>query len=355
MSDEARVSTPREVELDAKIAFLRRADSYPETRPGEPVAFVQTHMSCVFLTEHHAYKLKKPVRHSFLDFTTLEARRHYCQEELRLNRRLAREVYLAVLPLTQDRYGALAVDGRGEPVDWLVKMRRLPRALMLDQALTARTVGPEDVRRFATVLARFYRHAAPLGVNAHEYRKRFEDGVIANHRVLTEPRYGLSPAEVEQATHEQRTFLDSHADLLTRRVRQRRIVEGHGDLRPEHVCLAPAPVFIDCLEFNPAFRVLDPADELAYLGMECELLGAPFVGEVALATYTAITEDAPPTPLVDFYKAYRATVRARLSVLHLDDHARREHARWVSRGQRYLGLARRYGARAIMPATDGAR
>jgi aminoglycoside phosphotransferase family enzyme len=126
-------------------------------------------------------------------------------------------------------------------------------------------------------------------------------------------------------------------------VSQGRIVEGHGDLRPEHVCLGPEPLFIDCLEFNRDWRVLDPADELAYLAMECEHAGAPWIGEVVFETYREATGDNPPLPLVRFYKAYRATVRAKLSAWHLKDHPDpADQGKWIARAQRYLELAGRY-------------
>jgi aminoglycoside phosphotransferase family enzyme len=144
---------------------------------------------------------------------------------------------------------------------------------------------------------------------------------------------------VEELARAAQGCLERHAALFERRVAERRLVEGHGDLRPEHVCLAPEPVIIDCLEFSRELRLLDPADELAFLALECERLGAPAVGSWFLAAYTEVTGDAPPPLLLRFHRTYRALRRAKLAVWHLEDPAVREPARWTARARRYLELA----------------
>jgi aminoglycoside phosphotransferase family enzyme len=327
--------------LREKVAHLSRPESYPE-KPAA-VEVVQTHMSCVFLTDHHAWKLKRPVRHDFLDFSTLEARRADCEEELRLNRRLARDVYLEIVPLTVTPDGALRLGGDGEVVEWLVKMRRLPAQRMLDHALRHGTLARHDVRRFVLVLADFYRRAEPVAMDAAQYRQRFERDIRANHLGLSTPGYSMPLDLVQSITARQLAFLEQEASSLDRRVAQGKIVEGHGDLRPEHICLGPEPLFIDCLEFNRDWRLLDPADELAYLSMECEYAGAPWIGEVVFETYREVTGDEPPAALVLFYKTYRAALRAKLAAWHLKDHPDpADRGKWITRAQRYLELANRY-------------
>jgi aminoglycoside phosphotransferase family enzyme len=331
--------------LRDKVAHLSRPESYPQKTAA--VEVVQTHMSCVFLTDRHAWKLKKPVRHDFLDFSTLEARRADCEEELRLNRRLARDVYLEIVPLTVTPEGALRVGGDGEVVEWLVKMRRLPAQMMLDHALRHGNVARLDVRRLALALADFYRRAEPVALDAAQYRQRLERDIRANHLGLSAPEYSMPRDLVQSITARQLAVLEQEASLLDRRVTQGKIIEGHGDLRPEHVCLGPEPLFIDCLEFNREWRLLDPADELAYLSMECEYAGAPWIGGVVFETYREATGDDPPAALVRFYKAYRAAVRAKLSAWHLKDHPDpADQGKWIARAQRYLELADRYAAPA---------
>lgn len=174
---------------------MSRSESYPE-KPAA-VEVVQTHMSCVFLTGDHAWKLKKPVRHDFLDFSTLEARRADCEEELRLNRRLARDVYLGVVPLADTPQGALRLGGDGPVVEWLVKMRRLPAQWMLDHAIRRGSVTRKNVRRFILVLADFYRRAAPVALDAGQCRQRLERDICANHEGLSPPEYSMPAALVQ--------------------------------------------------------------------------------------------------------------------------------------------------------------
>jgi aminoglycoside phosphotransferase family enzyme len=329
-----------DIDISTKVAFLRQPVSYPG-HPAE-VNVIQTHMSWVFLTDRLVYKLKKPVRFEFLDFSTLERRQHDCLEEVRLNRRLARGVYLSVVPLTVDASGRLHLDGEGEPVDWLVKMQRLPRECMLDQVIAARRVEDAKVRTFSQILAGFYCHADPVSMTPHEYRQRFEQNINDYTIALSEPRYGLPHRQITMIKQALQQFLSDKPELFDARVKGHRIVEAHGDLRPEHICLIDPPVIIDCLEFNRALRILDPADELAFLALECEYAGAPYLGEVAFETYRQLTDDDPAHALVRFYKTLRALLRAKLSIRHLDDHDASEHHKWVQRASDYLQLAEHY-------------
>lgn len=330
-------------DLQAKVAFLSRAESYAERPPA--IEVVQTHMSFVFLTDRYAYKLKKPVRYEFLDFSTLEARRADCLEELRLNRRLAGDVYLDVVPLTRSPDGRLQLGGERETVDYVVKMRRLPREQMLDHALREGRASREDVRRFMRVLIGFYASAEAVAMSAAQYRRRFEHDILDTHRELAPPDYSLDRTLVDSVTSGQLAFLERRGALLDRRPADRRIVEGHGDLRPEHICLGPEPRVIDCLEFNRQWRLVDPADEIAYLAMECEYAGADWVGETAFETYREHARDDPAAGLVRFYKSCRASLRAKLSVWHLRDHPEpAERADWIERARRYLKLAARYAS-----------
>lgn len=326
--------------IEEKIAFLRQPNIYQD-RP-KRVEAIETHMSWVFLTDSLAYKLKKPVRYDFLDFSTLEARQKDCEWEVSLNRRLAGHVYLGVVPLTVQENGDLQLNGEGRVLDWLVQMRRLPADCMLDALIRKGTVDAGDVRKLAQVLTDFYRHSAPLLISPAEYLRRFEKDVQGNLIGLSDNRYALSKAQVDRLTAAQRQFLAEQGRLLEQRALDGRIIDAHGDLRPQHICLTTPPVIIDCLEFNRDFRILDPADELAYLSMECERLGAARIGEAILGGYSEATGDACPSELIGFYKAFRACLRAKISVWHIADHQVLDHQRWLRLAQTYLDLAERY-------------
>lgn len=324
--------------LAAKVAFLRRAESYPHNPRG--VETVQTHMSWVFLTDDRVYKLKKPVRTDLLDFSTLELRRLACRRELRLNRRLAPGVYLGVVPLTLDRQGRLHLGGgltERTVVEWLVEMRRLPAESMLDRKIALGTLTEEEVGRVGSILVRFYQAAPPVQMTERAYRRRYRDDVEESRRQLCIPLDTLPQDRVHEIADALLAALDRCGDLLDERVAGRRILEAHGDLRPQHVCLTEPPVVIDCLEFRRDLRLLDPVDELAYLSLECERLGAAWAGDRLLAVYEKGTGDRPSPALVTFYKAFRAFLRGKIAYLHIREPG--DPAPWTALAKRYLGLA----------------
>ncbi|MGZ4997273.1 MAG: hypothetical protein ACXV8J_05500 [Methylobacter sp.] len=326
--------------IEEKIAFLQQPDVYPD-RP-KRVEIIETHMSWVFLTESFVYKLKKPVRYDFLDFSTLEARQKDCEWEVSLNRRLAGQVYLGTVPLTRQGDGDLRLNGEGRVVDWLVQMRRLPADRMLDAAIREGTVNAGDVQQISQVLTDFYRHSVPLLISPAEYRRRFEEDIQRNLIELRDNRYALPKAQVESLAATQKQFLTAQGGLLEQRARDGRIIDAHGDLRPQHICLTTPPVIIDCLEFNREFRILDPIDELTYLVMECDRLGAPRIGEKILDYYGETAGDACPLELIGFYKTFRACLRAKIAVWHIADHQVQDHQRWLRLARTYLDLAERY-------------
>jgi aminoglycoside phosphotransferase family enzyme len=329
-----------DVPTDEKVALLRQPEAYP-ARPAR-VDVIETHMSWVFLAGELVYKLKKPVRYAFLDFSTIEARRENCEREVELNQRLAADVYYGVVPLTLGSGARLELGGEGPVVDWLVKMRRLPAHRMLDAAIRANSVSPEDIRRLTLLLTGFYRGSVPIVLEAAEYRERFEKNIHDNRAELGKPHYGLSIPQVEQLAAAQERFIRGHGNLLEQRARERKIVEGHGDLRPEHICLTAEPKIIDCLEFNRGFRLLDPVDELAYLSMECERLGAAAIGHEILRQYLQAAGDSLPDELIRFYKTFRAFLRAKIAIWHIADHDVRDTEKWRRRARDYLGLAESY-------------
>ncbi len=329
-------------DLAAKVAHLSRPENHPE--PTSAVRTIETHMSWVFVADEFVYKMKKPVRLPFLDFSTLALRRHCCEESVRLNRRLALDVYLGVVALRQARDGRLRIGGRGRVVEWLERMRRLPEARMLDAVIARGAATAADVRRCTRVLARFYRHLPPESLPVERFRGRLLATLADNERVAGDPAIGAGGPRLKRIAAAQRRFLGRETPLLQARLAAGRVIEAHGDLRPEHVCLLDEPVFIDCLEFDRDLRVMDVADELSYLAMECEIAGADFVGPVAFATWEAEGNDPVPPRLIAFYKSFRALVRARLAVGHLPDCPLQTHPHWLAQAAGYLELADRYAS-----------
>jgi aminoglycoside phosphotransferase family enzyme len=250
-------------------------------------------------------------------------------------------VYLGVLPVVQAGTG-LRVGGAGDPVDWVVQMRRLAADRMLDRKILDGTLRPKEHRGAAALLARFYAAAPPVGVGPREHRRGIERELLSTRHELVDPRAGLPAADVDAAVDAALAAVGSAPGMLEARAAAGRVVEGHGDLRPEHVALGPVPAVIDCLEFDRPLRLLDPADELAFLALECERLGAPEVGAAFVSEYRRLTGDDPPGRLMHVYAVLRALVRAKLAVWHTREPAD-DAARWTSRARDYVALARSHG------------
>ena len=340
--------TAAEPSLADKVAFLASGEAY---RP--PVRHVtrrETHMSEVFLAGDQAYKLKKPVRFPYLDFSTLSRREAACRAELKLNRRLALDTYRAVVPLVRSG-GRLVIGGeetqraQGEVVDWLVVMDRLDDAQMLDRVIGEQRLQRWQLDRLIAVLVPFYRRARlVLGAPA-VYRAELWRGLAYNRSVLLDPRFALPAGLVRYIDAIQRRFLTERAALFDTRVRTQCIVDGHGDLRPEHIWLGDPVRIIDCLEFNAALRRVDPFDEIAYLCLECERLGAAWAGDYLRRRIAHALHDGHPDELFAFYRCHRATLRARLAVAHLFEPEPRTPAKWLPLARGYLRLAAADAAR----------
>lgn len=336
--------------LEAKVALFKEPRTYPE--PPREIVSIETHMSWVFLTDKYAYKMKKPVHYPYLDFSTLDAREWNCREEFRLNQRLAPGVYLGVVPLCWQASDVVRLEGEGTAVEWLVKMRRLPAARMLDRMIEKHDVTPAAIRGLAELLVAFYRESPTIVLNAAAHRAQYRTAIELNRNILSRPQHELPAALVAKVHAALSRTVDDAAELFDQRVRAGKIVEGHGDLRPEHVCLEAHPIVFDRLEFNRDLRIIDPVEELAFLSMECERLGAPFVGEILLDVYARITGDAPPKALLDFYMAHRACIRARLAALHTVDAPPATWPKWNAAAAVYLELAAGYGDRLASASTN---
>jgi len=319
------------------VRFLSSPAAYPE-RPAT-VEHRQTHMSHVFLTPAHVFKLKKPLAHEYVDLRTLAARAANCREEVRLNRRLAPDVYLGVVALTRDADGRYALDGGAEPVDWLVEMRRLPDQGMLDWRI-AHGLRPDEVDALGQRLGGFFASQPAVAIGLDRYRDGLRQQLALSMAVLARAEFALPAASLHALRAALERYLSADGELPAR-VREGRIVEGHGDLRPEHICFDGVPVIIDCLEFNRALRLVDPFDEIAFLGLECARLGAPWVGPRLRRIVEARLSDRPPARLVAFFTALRACIRARLALAHLLEPLPRTPSKWLPLARDYLARAER--------------
>jgi aminoglycoside phosphotransferase family enzyme len=336
------IATPkpldREQGLAAKVDFLRRPTSYAEASSG--VTAIETHMSWLFLTDCHAYKLKKPFRRNGIDYSTPAMRRLNCQRELRLNRRLAEDVYLDVLALTVDGRGRLSIEGDGRRIDWLVRMRRLPAGLTLEESLGKDGIGEPDLRRVVTRLDSFFKNAPSAGWTTERYCRILVTAIADAAALLRRPEFGLDPRQVDALAATLSEFIAANTTLLGDRAA--RVIEGHGDLRPEHIYLTTPVAIIDCIEFQRVLRLHDPVDELAFLAMECDRAGHQDIDGWVFAAYRENSDDRPSRPLIDFYKAYNAFKRGRIAIWHLEDPDTGPPAQWIASANDYLARTRNY-------------
>ncbi|RZQ65927.1 AAA family ATPase [Amycolatopsis suaedae] len=269
----------------------------------------ETHIGAVYFAGNHAYKLKKPVDAGFLDFTTRQERESACHREVELNRRLAPDVYLGVADVTGPD---------GTVCDHLVVMRRMPADRRLSTLVRGGEQVTEHVHRLARLLAVFHGKAARgTEIDADGTVTALRDRWLASFDQVR--RFHGAVLDTAQAAEIERlvlAFLDGRAALFDARVEAGRIVDGHGDLLADDIfCLDDGPRVLDCLEFDDRLRHLDGLDDVAFLAMDLERLGAPDLGRLLLDRYAEFTGDPAPAALRHHYIAYRAFVRAKVACL----------------------------------------
>lgn len=328
-----------EMKRDSMLEELMRPEAYPPPAPAS-VQLVTTHISWVFLTDGDAWKVKRPVDYGFVDYTSLDRRRHFCHEEVRLNRRLAPDVYLGVVPVRKGPSGC-SFDARGPIVDYAVRMRRLPDEASAWALLERGALTTTHLDRLAALLAGFYlRQPATPAAGAVE---QLRANAVAN---FDEVR-GFIPRFVDAATFEavgawQMRRLEDRA-RFHRRIERRQIRDGHGDLRLEHVYFEGSdPIVIDCVEFSDRFRMGDVASDAGFLAMELLSRGRRDLADRFLARFAAEMQDFDLYEVVDYYLSYRAWVRGKVACLLAADPATPEPKaqRKAEEARNFFNLAR---------------
>jgi uncharacterized protein len=328
-----------------KIGFLSIAENYRERT--RHVSLLQTHHAWLFMTDRHVYKMKKKTRFAGRDYSSLEARRRLCHDEYRLNRRLAANTYLGVVPLVLNRENELELGGSGRAVEWLVKMVRLPDSCALPIAAANDRVRRSDIDRLARKLLRFWRAAEVCRFDPGAYTDRLRRWSAYWGGELRRQGCGMPAGRVCALLERHREYLDTRERLVEGRAAEGRVREGHGDLRPEHVFLRDGadPEIIDCLEFDADLRRLDCAAEVANLVMELRHLKLSWLERACRESFREQDPDAAGPPhLACFYASLAATTRAGLSVWRAVDDG---GECWSRRAGVYLDDAEHYIALAL--------
>ena len=329
--------------LPDMVKALLDPKAYPDTT--SRVELMQTQMSFVFLTDDYVYKVKKPVNLGYLDYTTLDKRYFYCQQEVELNRRLCPDAYLGVVTITESR-GNILIDGQGKVVEYAVKMRRLPQEAMMNVLLAQNRVSVEMITGVAQKLVEFHQKAETsadistfgsldtITVNAEENFTQTEKYIGST----------ISREQYQRIKGYTSEFIVQKAPLFRKRVADGRIRDCHGDLHAAHICFANGICIYDCIEFNDRFRYCDVASEVAFLAMDLDNYGRADLSQSFVNAYVNKSQDKELLRLLNFYKCYRAYVRGKVESFHLDDASisEEEKARAKTRARRYFELADSY-------------
>jgi len=324
--------------------------------PKTSAEVVETHISWVILTPAFAFKIKKPVQFPFLDFSTLEKREFFCREELRLNRRLAPDMYLDVLPiiLTKDGMPEICLTNGGEvPLDYAVSMKRMDNNRQMDKLLSQNAVTANEIEALAKMLVRFH-HSSILrsseviykpGDNRADFDDLFRLEKVARLFFGEEARQ-----QFDTWRRQVGQFLDKHEARLHQRAESGYWVDGHGDLHTRNIFLLPeGPVVFDGVEFSPHFRRLDVLNELAFLCMDLDAGGHHELAETFMSAYCKdwpCIECPEDERLFLYFKAYRANVRLKVALMELEQHTSAELEQTANK---YWELLGRYIEHLRMP------
>jgi hypothetical protein len=299
-----------------QIHTLIDTGGFPEFTVGKKL--VETHISWVILCDEFVYKIKRPIQYSFLDFSTLELRKHFCEREIEVNQRLAKDIYLAVLPIYEFA-GAFTIGGnKGSIIDYAVKMRRLDSGKQMDILLSRHKVSDADIRSLAEAIAGFHKNTSIIAdTDLMDLREKFND-LSAEKDFITENLGTRSGDIISQAVAVSNKFLSSKHELLRSRLGAGFFRDCHGDLHTRNIFLLPHPQPFDCIEFNDEFRQIDVLNEVAFLCMDLDAAGRTDLSDLFIDHYNLLfpaMRTADERKLFIYYKSYRANIRAKVNSL----------------------------------------
>ncbi len=336
--------------LPRLIEALLDPSSYPE--PPARVELRQTHISYLFFTPRFVYKIKKPVDFGFLDFSTLEKRRFFCAEEVRLNRRLAPDVYIGVVPVTE-KDGKALMEGAGESIEYAVKMKRLDAGKSLENALEHGGVTTDIIERVARRVARFHAEAQTSPYISSFGSVECIRKNIGENFDQTAPFVGtaISSPLFDRIKGYNDGFMRVNEGLLRGRVEEGFVRDCHGDIHCDHVSISDGIEIIDCIEFNERFRYSDIVADAAFLSMDLDFRNRADLSRAFDAAYFASSGDAEGKGLLDFYKCYRAYVRGKVAAFKSAEEEVGPEARMAALidAKRHFHIAGEYAEGGLKP------
>ncbi len=299
------------------IDALLKPEAYEEN-PGH-VELVQTHISLVFLTENYVYKVKKPVNFGFLDFTTLEKRRFFCEKELQLNRRLCGDMYIEVTPINKAR--SVKIEGPGKTVEYALKMKRMPQEKIMVRLLEQNQVNTTLIDQIAKVIVDFHakaetnQHISEVGSLATvktNWDENFAQTKDYINKTLSQPDYSLIDRKIDG-------FMAKNKVLFDKRTGEGKVRDCHGDIHCGNIFVTDRIYIFDAIEFNDRFRFSDVAADMAFLAMDLDFKGRTYLSDFFVKKYVEYSGDEELLKLLPFYKCYRAYVRGKVVGFKLSD------------------------------------
>ncbi len=307
---------------------------------------VETHISWVILCDEFVYKIKKPIQYSFLDFSTLKLRRHFCERELELNQRFSRDIYLEVLPI-YELQGDFIIDGNeGTIIDYSLKMRKLDPEKQMDVLVSYKKVSKSNIKDLAKSIAEFHKNTAIVyKKNVLDIKGKFNNLGLERDFLSEQldPKFGY---RIDNAIKTSDTFLSKNEDLLSNRLHSGFFRDCHGDLHTRNIFLLPEPLPFDCIEFNDDYRQIDVLNEVAFLCMDLDALDRKDLSSEFIEQYNRLfpaMRNEEEHNLFTYYKCYRANVRAKVNSLRAKSAANdSDRKKAISESKKYIVLMENY-------------
>jgi len=301
------------------VEALMNPQAYDE-EPGQ-IELMQTHISFVFLTRNFVYKVKKAVNLGFLDFTTLEKRHFFCEKELELNKRLCRDMYLEVVPINRSNTSLIKIRGKGETVEYAVKMKRMPQDKMMNKLLEEKKVETKLIDRIAEIIAEFHSKSetnkrisefGSLAVIDTNWKENFEQTREFVGRSIFRKDFELICERIND-------FMKGNVSLFKKRMRDGRVRDCHGDIHSGNIFVTDGIYIFDAIEFNERFRYSDVVSDVAFLAMDLDFKRRADLSDFFIKRYIKYSGDQELWKLLPFYKCYRAYVRGKVTSFKLED------------------------------------
>lgn len=307
---------------------------------------IETHISWVILCDQYVYKIKKPVDYSFLNFSTLEKRKYFCDRELVLNKRLTKNIYLYVKPVRTLNKQIFIGTNDGTIIDYALQMHRMDSEKQMDKLLLNNRVTESDIKKLAEKIALFHKETAIVYQKYFlDIREKFKDLEAEKDYMAKQSGEAYSKL-ISQAVAVSDAFMEKHKKLLAARLSKGLFRDCHGDLHARNIFLLPEPVPFDCIEFNDDFRQIDVLNEVAFLCMDLDSIGRQDLSALFIDHYNRLfpcMKTDEEYSLFIYYKSYRANIRAKVNSLRAKTAAdNTERTKALAEAEKYLLLMDSY-------------